>query len=127
MENTAVHHIFFGRGVVTEQKEKTIRIHFERQGVGEKSFVYPDAFVNYLRFEDSSLQAQVRETLDSIRREAEERAAERAAARAALLEQEKQHQKEIAAAKRKSAAKTAARAKKKKVEVSDDEATEAGT
>lgn len=111
MENAVVLHNFFGRGIVVEKREKTIRVRFDREDAGEKSFVYPDAFSSYLRFEDPSLQAEVCATLDAIRRRAEEDAAEREAARAALMEQEKQHQKELAAARRKATARASARKK----------------
>ena len=40
--NCSVKHISWGIGMVTEQKDNYIKIIF---GVGEKQFVYPDAFV----------------------------------------------------------------------------------
>ena len=114
MENAAVIHKVYGRGVVTAREEKTIRIQFEREGVGEKSFVYPDAFCSFLQFEDGQLMSRVRGELQAIRLAEEARARERAAQRAAYLEEEKQRQKELAAVKRKSAARKTVRSTKKK-------------
>ena len=114
MENAAVIHKVYGRGVVTAREEKTIRIQFEREGVGEKNFVYPDAFCSFLQFEDGQLMSRVRGELQAIRLAEEARARERAAQRAAYLEEEKQRQKELAAVKRKSAARKTVRSTKKK-------------
>jgi len=114
MENAAVIHKVYGRGIVTAREEKTIRIQFEREGVGEKSFVYPDAFCSFLQFEDGQLMSRVRGELQAIRLAEEARARERAAQRAAYLEEEKQRQKELAAVKRKSAARKTVRSTKKK-------------
>lgn len=122
MENAVVIHKSYGRGIVTGREEKTIRIQFEREGVGEKSFVYPDAFRVFLHFEEERLAAQVNGELDAIHLREAERAAEKAAQRAAYLEEEKQRQKELAASKRKSAARKTVRSTKKKS--SDEDAGE---
>ena len=119
MENAAVIHKVYGRGIVIAREEKTIRIQFEREGVGEKSFVYPDAFCSFLQFEDGQLMSHVRKELETIRLAEEERVRERAAERAAYLEEEKQRQKKLAAAKRKSADKRPMRTAKK--ESADDD------
>ncbi|MBQ4043963.1 MAG: hypothetical protein IJD06_08210 [Clostridia bacterium] len=121
MENAAVIHKVYGRGIVTAREEKTIRIQFEKEGVGEKSFVYPDAFCGFLQFEDGQLMSRVRGELQAIRLAEEERARERAAERAAYLEEEKQRQKELAAVKRKSAAKRPVHTAKKETAVAEDE------
>ena len=121
MENAAVIHKVYGRGVVTAREEKTIRIQFEKEGVGEKSFVYPDAFCSFLQFEDGQLMSRVRGELQAIRLAEEARARERAAERAAYLEEEKQRQKELAAVKRKSAAKRPVRSAKKEAAIAADE------
>jgi len=104
MQNSAVHHKLYGRGIVCEQSGKTIRVHFE--GAGDKSFVYPDAFASHLRFADEVLQAETEKMLADAAAQAAAHAAQRAAERAAAMEEEKKHQKELAAARRKSAART---------------------
>ena len=116
MEKAVVIHKMYGRGIVTVREEKMIRVQFEREGVGEKSFVYPDSFRCFLHFEDEQLTARVNGELERIRRENEERAAQKAAERAAWLESEKRHQKVLTAAKRKSAARKKVRSTAKKAE-----------
>ena len=97
MENTVVHHISLGRGVVTAQDGKTIRVRFEEEAAGEKSFVYPDAFAKYLRYDDGTMQDSVQAQLDE--------------ARAAALEAIRTQRREETASRRKS---SAARVRKKK-------------
>lgn len=53
-------HISWGIGMVTEQKDNYIKIIF---GVGEKQFVYPDAFEKFLKCEDTNMQSQIEEEL----------------------------------------------------------------
>lgn len=121
MENAVVIHKSYGRGIVTVQQEKTIRVQFDREGVGEKSFLYPDAFRVFLQYEEEMLNSRVKGELNALRREEEEQAAQRAAERAAYLEAEKQRQKEIAASKRKLAAKRTVRSARKKERSAEEE------
>lgn len=58
--NCSVKHIYWGIGMVTEQKDNYIKIIF---GVGEKQFVYPDAFEKFLKCEDTNMQSQIEEEL----------------------------------------------------------------
>ena len=58
--NCSVKHISLGIGTVTEQKDNYIKIIF---GVGEKQFVYPDAFEKFLKCEDTNMQSQIEEEL----------------------------------------------------------------
>ena len=58
--NCSVKHISWGIGMVTEQKDNYIKIIF---GVGEKQFVYPDAFEKFLKCEDTNMQSQIEEEL----------------------------------------------------------------
>ena len=58
--NCSVKHISWGIGTVTEQKDNYIKIIF---GVGEKQFVYPDAFEKFLKCEDTNMQSQIEEEL----------------------------------------------------------------
>ena len=105
MENITVHHSTYGRGQIIMQSEKMLRVHFEAEGVGDKSFVYPDAFTGYLRYEDSGLQSEIEAHLESIRAEKAAQAAEREAERIRALEEAKKQQKELAAARKKTAKK----------------------
>ncbi len=105
MENITVHHSTYGRGQIITQSEKTLRVRFDTEGIGEKSFVYPDAFANYLRYEDSGLQSEMEAHLEAIRRENAEKAAEREAQRLRALEETKKQQKELAAARKRTAKK----------------------
>lgn len=111
MENTVVHHISLGRGVVTAQDGKTIRVRFEGEAAGEKSFVYPDAFAKYLRYDDGTMQDSVQAQLDEARAAAQRAAAERAQQRAAAMEAIRTQRREETASKRKS---STARVRKKK-------------
>ena len=53
----AVKHRAFGQGTVTMAAEDTVSVRFP---VGEKRFVYPDAFMQYLSFSDGELQQTAR-------------------------------------------------------------------
>lgn len=117
MDHAKVIHISYGTGTVCEQSEKTVQILFEREDVGVKTFVYPDAFAHYLRYADSDMQSAIDDTLTARHRAEEERSAERAAARAALMEEEKARQKADAAARRKSTARTSRRTKKSTADI----------
>ena len=101
MENITVHHSTYGRGQIILQSEKTLRVHFEAEGIGEKSFVYPDAFAVYLRYEDSGLQREIEAQLETIRAKKAAQAAEREAERLRALEATKKQQKELAASRKK--------------------------
>jgi hypothetical protein len=103
MENITVHHSTYGRGQIILQSEKTLRVHFEAEGIGDKSFVYPDAFACYLRYEDSGLQREIEAHLEAIRAEKAAQAAEREAERIRALEKAKKQQKELASARKKTA------------------------
>ena len=61
--NCSVKHISWGIGTVTEQKENYIKISFP---IGEKQFVYPDAFEKFLKCEDTSMQGQIEEISHSV-------------------------------------------------------------
>lgn len=54
-----VKHILFGNGRVISQDDKHIRVAFENEAVGEKSFVYPDAFAKFLSCEDEEEQSKL--------------------------------------------------------------------
>lgn len=103
MEHAVVYHIRFGRGAVCAQSGKTIRVRFDDAGVGEKSFVYPDAFGTYLRFDDTERQRDVQTQLEAEREAGRQAAEARAAQRAAAIESIREEARAAAAEKRKTA------------------------
>ena len=58
--NRSIKHIFWGMGTATEQKDNYIKISFP---IGEKQFVYPDAFEKFLKCEDTNVQGQIEEEI----------------------------------------------------------------
>jgi hypothetical protein len=55
--NEHVEHIKFGEGLIICEEHGKITVEFPSQ-TGKKLFQYPDAFERYLKFDDSSLQAE---------------------------------------------------------------------
>ncbi len=72
MQKSIVNHNLFGKGTVVFLNEKCIRIQFENEEVGEKAFVYPDAFIKFLVYEDSNLQKEITETIRARRQKEED-------------------------------------------------------
>lgn len=63
LKNEYVDHIKFGRGLIVS--EETGKITVEFTGVpGNKIFQFPDAFEQFLKFEDNSLQEESLSILD---------------------------------------------------------------
>lgn len=65
----AVKHRAFGQGTVTSAAENTVAVRFPD---GEKRFVYPDAFMQYLVFSDGELQKHAHalyEAAEKLRRD----------------------------------------------------------
>lgn len=63
----AIKHITFGKGIVTDWDNSTITVCFS---VGEKRFLYPDAFLEYLTLKNEAMQSKVKNLLaerESIR------------------------------------------------------------
>jgi ArsR family metal-binding transcriptional regulator len=77
--NEKVVHLQFGEGVITEQTGETACVRFP-QPYGIKKFIYPDAFVSFLKLSDAKLRKKVAEELRQIR--------ERAAAEREQLDKE---------------------------------------
>ena len=74
MVGQVVIHKVFGKGTIIRVRGNYIDVAFS---IGEKSFIYPDAFVNkHLRMEDSEMQkeveAEIQRNEDEKRRLAEE-------------------------------------------------------
>ena len=64
-------HQIFGRGVIVLAEERYFTVRFENPGVGEKQFLFPQAFDLVLSFENE----------DALQEEAREAAVQAAAAR----------------------------------------------
>ena len=73
LEQCRVHHIRYGAGTVVSCEEHVIRVAFPE--LGEKQFLYPDAFAHFLRADDPETAAQVAEEI--ILKKAEEEAIRR--------------------------------------------------
>ena len=67
MKNCVVNHIVWGQGKIQSLNERYIKVLFDNPEVGEKTFVYPDAFSKYIRYEDKEYQEQVENKLQQIR------------------------------------------------------------
>ena len=62
-----VTHISFGKGKVIEEGETFIKVAFKKS-VGEKAFVFPDAFSKFLTYDDKELQKAVNKKLAAQKR-----------------------------------------------------------
>lgn len=106
--NEKVTHTKFGIGVIKSNENGIIQIYFN-ESYGEKAFVYPDAFEQYLKLENSALDQQVQNELkvklDKILKEKETQRieSERLAEEVRLREEEKhKHKLELMKQKKKS-------------------------
>lgn len=64
-----IKHNKFGRGIVTDWKDSIITVCFE---IGEKRFIYPDAFANFLILQNDVIQQQIQEILNTREAKKEE-------------------------------------------------------
>lgn len=62
--NKQVIHKTFGHGIIASLHGQTVKVFFDG-GIGEKAFVFPDAFGNFLKFEDPTLQQYVNELINN--------------------------------------------------------------
>ena len=78
----AIRHDTFGKGIVTDWDEKVLTVCFP---VGDKKFIYPDAFAHHLTLKNSAAQQKIQSLLDA-------QAAKKEAAHQALQKrQERKH------------------------------------
>ena len=74
--NNKIRHTDFGDGMVVNQEADRITVRFSEQ-YGEKKFVYPNAFSQYLKLYDADLEAIVMKELTAklslIKQEKEDR------------------------------------------------------
>ena len=73
LTNQAVRHKVFGSGQIEDLEDAYLVVAF---ACGEKRFVFPDAFGQFLEFEDADAQAQVEQMLESQRQARDMRAQE---------------------------------------------------
>nr|WP_325185914.1 hypothetical protein [uncultured Oscillibacter sp.] len=80
-----IKHGTFGKGIVTEWNDTTITICFS---VGEKKFIYPDAFSEFLYLKNAAMQREVQELLNKreAAKEAERQAFQKLRERNQLLQ-----------------------------------------
>lgn len=64
-----VEHQVFGLGVVTDRKDATLTVQFSE---GEKMFLYPDAFSQFLSFENQDMQGQMLGAIERRRQQEHE-------------------------------------------------------
>ena len=110
MEEVTVIHSRYGAGTVISRSEKVIRIRFAADGT-ERSFVYPDAFMKFLRYADPSRQEEVDAVLDERRRRAEEEAEMAAQRRSESLEAARLERLRLAAEKKRAVSRSRRTAK----------------
>lgn len=56
-----IKHIKFGKGIVKECEDTIITIRF---AIGDKKFIYPDAFAKFLTLQNTEIQRQILELID---------------------------------------------------------------
>jgi esterase/lipase superfamily enzyme len=76
MTETQVRHITYGCGVITARDGNYICVRFDDKDVGDKVFIYPDAFEKFLSCDDEAFNAQLQIAFEEERKKAEERAAQ---------------------------------------------------
>ena len=89
-KQTVIHKIF-GRGMICGIDGAYISVLFKN---GEKRFVFPDAFMHFLRFENSEFQSEVEAMAQALDREKREKSAR---AVSELTEKARENKREIAA------------------------------
>lgn len=110
MSLQTVHHSTFGQGTVIALDGKYLTVDFGGD-LGEKTFVYPDSFAKFLKYDNEENQAEVSELIRKkqerltaealIKEEARRKAAERAEEERRKLFGKPKSIKKVAAPKRK--------------------------
>lgn len=90
--NGTVFHARYGKGRVTGCEAGRVTVEFEDESVGSRKFPYPEAFENFLCYEDDVQQAKVQELL-------RQKKVAVAAARQAYMAEENRRTQELAAAR----------------------------
>lgn len=67
-----VSHIIWGEGYIEYRDARYVRVVFDNGEIGTRTFVWPDAFGRFLRYEDAALQTSA----EALLRESEQRRAD---------------------------------------------------
>jgi len=119
MSNCVVKHIVWGRGVINARSEKYIKVLFDDPAVGEKTFVYPDAFSKYITYEDKECQTEVEGELKLLIKYAEEQALKAEKDRLAVIAAVREKERNMVTMRKKAMAYSRKRAEKLKVKLDD--------
>ena len=74
-----VSHIIWGEGYIEYRDARYVRVVFDNSEIGTRTFVWPDAFGRFLRYEDAALQTSAEVLRESEQRRADEIAEAKAA------------------------------------------------
>ncbi len=107
-----VEHIIWGGGSIEHRDERYVRIAFDDSEIGTRTFVWPDAFGKYLRYEDAAAQSEVEAQLREAAREVAEREERRERERREALQTKMQAQEDKTQKRRRALAYAHARNKK---------------
>lgn len=119
MSNCVVKHIVWGRGTITTRNEKYIKILFDDPVIGEKTFIYPDAFSKYITYEDKECQTEVEGELNLLSKCAEEQAVKAEKDRLAAVAAVREKERNMITMRKKAMAYSRKRAAKLKVKTDD--------
>lgn len=86
--NENVEHIRFGKGLIIGEEADRITVEFP-DAIGNKRFQFPDAFEQFLRFEENSLQEESLNMIESKKQKLEEEKEKRRLELARLNEEER--------------------------------------
>ena len=117
MTGCIINHITFGVGTVTSQDDKYIKVFFDCEGIGEKTFVYPDSFSRYIKYDDKAMQSRITEKLRIIKEKNDEEEARIAKEQSEAAAAENERIKALAPKKKTPAAKKKTPVAKKKTPV----------
>ena len=108
--NSKVTHIIWGAGNVVSIDGRYIHVDFAGE-IGCRMFVYPDAFEQYLKYENAELQSEVTAKLEARRLEQQKKLEVELAAKKTAAEIAAQKQLEQTAKRRRALAYSRARSK----------------
>ncbi len=114
MSLQTVHHSNFGTGTITTLDGKYLTVDFGAE-VGEKTFVYPDAFAKFLTYNDEDEQRKVSELVREKQERLTAEAAEKEAAAKKAAERAEEERRKLFG-KPKTIKKVAAPKRKKTIE-----------
>ncbi len=114
MAGEKVVHTKFGEGEITGQDDRHVTVQFSN-GLTKK-FLYPQAFVSFLKYEDAALQQKAEEAAGAVQKAADTARQERHEQFEAEDNERREQRNEAAAVKKKNAEAKAAREEKAALE-----------